>query len=533
MPCRRTHIACVLASLFAVFLSACAGADRESDDADDKHGHGVGSSPEGSSNPGAGDDRSPRGHAEAPLSSIAVHLVPQAGVSGSVRVNFAVPLQAGQLADAARVRVLHGGAELASAGRVGARSGDGSARSVQLQVELDIRGETDLTVALGQPAAAGDLTLVPVSSTLVDPSGTRGPRVWALLPAEWLSASGAFGPQTTEASVAGTPSAAWSRVCDYAAWDVNEFLKQQGTAGVWLYDRGTVMYRGYARQGSLVPLESAYRETAIYRSGISGSGASTELPVPGKRGDLKYYYAQNLAIHYLLSGDDRFRESAEAMADAAAALWPNPGYKEGRNFWTERHAGFALLAYVWAAAVSDDKAPRFIDLADKAVAAYRATQDADLAGDHDGDARCFAHHADAHGEDYGYFGCSPWMSAILADGLDAYARERDGGAADGALRAIVKLGRMLARSGRDTDGRPFYWMGVGTSQNEVDEDNEHWGESAYVIAMAWLHDGKRDPSLKQAADELVRGFGEHGRAGHMRSFNWQCRSAVATPWYLQ
>ena len=46
------------------------------------------------------------------------------------------------------------------------------------------------------------------------------------------------------------------------------------------------------------------------------------------------------------------------------------------------------------------------------------------AGYGDADARCFAHTADAHAEDFGTWGCSPWMSAILADGLDAYATER-------------------------------------------------------------------------------------------------------------
>jgi hypothetical protein len=150
----------------------------------------------------------------------------------------------------------------------------------------------------------------------------------------------------------------------------------------------------------------------------------------------------------------------------------------------------------------------------------------------DQDARCFAHSADAAGEPYGYFGCSPWLSAILADGLDAYATERGGAEAAASRTALIKLGRILARDGRDASGKPFYWMGVGVDQDEIDDYDEHWGESAYVIAMAYYHDGKADATLKQAADELVMGFGANGVAPHMRSFNWQCRSAVATPWFL-
>ena len=35
-----------------------------------------------------------------------------------------------------------------------------------------------------------------------------------------------------------------------------------------------------------------------------------------------------------------------------------------------------------------------------------------------------------------------------------------------------------------------------------------------------------------AARELIDGFAQHGRAPHMRSAGWQCRSAVATHYYM-
>jgi hypothetical protein len=430
------------------------------------------------------------------------------------------------------VRVLHNGAELATARRELAKHPDGSLRSVQLQVDLDVAGETDLSVILGEAASAGDIPLAPVDSTLEPPDGTMGPRVWAVLPAPYLSATGALGPLVPEADVTGTPLAAWSTLCDYDEHNVESFLGQTSDVGVWLYDRGTTMYRGYARTGEIGVLESAYRETAIYRSGITGTGAATTIGVPGKADDAKYYYSQNMAIHYLMTGDDRFRESAEDIATKMGDLWPNPGYAGGADFWTERHAGFALLAYVWAMIVSDDKAGSLRTLADDAVKAYIDVQETYPAGYNDPDARCFAHTADAAGEPYGYFGCSPWLSAILADGLDAYATERGGAEATASRASIVKLGRILARDGRDANGKPFYWMGVGTDQDEIDDYDEHWGESAYVIAMAYYYDGKGDAALKKAADELTVGFGANGAAPHMRSFNWQCRSAVATPWYL-
>jgi len=460
-----------------------------------------------------------------------VHLVPQDGVAGSQRVAFAVPLQPGMLDDETLVRVVHEGTELPAARRALARHAAGGIRSLELQVELEIGGETDLSVELGAAGTAGDLPRVPTEDTLVQPDGTLGPRVWALLPAQWLSASGFAGPML---AVADTPAelTAWDGVCDYAEYDVDAFLPMIDDPSVWLFDRGTTFWRGYARTGELGPLATAYRESALYRAGLSGSGEDTTIGLPAQVDDLKYHYAQNLALHYLATGDDRFREAAEDVAERAHALWASPDY-DPPDFWTERHAGFGLLAQVWAAAVSDDQADTFRGWADEAVTAYAQMQATFPEGYDDPDARCFAHHADDHGEDYGYFGCSPWMSAILADGLEQYAIDRGGAQADVARQSLVQLGRIVARDGLDGDGRPLYWMGVGTDLDEIDEYDEHWGESAYVVALAWHHDGRGDATLRDAAQGLVDGLAAFGSAPHMRSFNWQCRSAVAAPWYLQ
>jgi len=234
-----------------------------------------------------------------------------------------------------------------------------------------------------------------------------------------------------------------------------------------------------------------------------------------------------------LSGDDRFRESAENIALGMSALWPDPGYAGGDDFWTERHAGFSLLAYVWAAIVSDDQAEAFKALADEAVTAYLELQATYPAGYADTEARCFAHTANAHGESGDYFGCSPWMSAILADGLVQYARESAADRAAEVEQSLIALGRIIAQSGIQPDGRPYYFMGVDTDQFMLEEYDEHYGESAYLIAMSWALSGKTDTELRAAADALITLLGEAGTAPHIRSFNWQCRSSVAAPWYLQ
>ncbi len=459
------------------------------------------------------------------------------GAGGLVRVNFAVPLVPGKLTDETLVRVVVDGQEVPRATRGLARYGDQSFRSVQIQIDVDPSVTQAATVGFGEAPGVAALTLEPVESTLVSADGESGPLVYTLLPASWLSTSGVAGPVIPEADVAGTDLDAWTTHCDYEAFDTEAFISQGAatTRAVWLYDRGTAMYLGYARRGTVEPLASAYREVNMFRNRITGTGTGARNGIPeGAASDPKYQYAQNLAIHYLLSGDDRAREAAEAMALGMTELWPSPEYNGGSDSWTERNAGFALLAYTWAAVVTDDQSATLWAAADEAAAAYLAIQATYPAGYDDPDARCFAHHGDAHDPSEGnpYFGCSPWMSAILADGLDAYGRERGGQQGTDARAALVKLGRIIARDGLDGTGNPYYWMGVGTSEAAVDDYLEHVGESAYTVAMAWAYDGKTDTELRAAADALVAKFKNEGEVGQLRSFNWQCRSAVMTPTFL-
>jgi hypothetical protein len=467
--------------------------------------------------------------------TVEVRLEPRSGFAGVQRVNFAVPLPAGELLDPDRVRIVaDDGTELAAARRELALHPDGSVRSVQIQVQVRVpTAGTVLQVQLDRQPTTRELALVPVASTLAPADGTEGPKVWARLPARWLSDSGIAGPQIPEADTDNTDLDVFGAVCDYENHAVGDFLSQRSSKDVWLYDRGTTLYRGYARRGDRVTLDSAYRETAIYRAGLTGSGAATRIGVPGASNDVKYHYTQNLAIHYLLTGDDRFREAAEDVATRVHALWSSPGYAGGSDFWTERNAGFALLAYVWARIVTDDQAGVLEGWANTAVDAYLAMQGQYPTSWTDQNARCFAHTAAAHGESYGTWGCSPWMSAILADALDAYATETGGARGDAARSAIVKLGRILARDGRDGTGKPYYWLGVGGAADVTDAYHEHWGEPAYVVAMAWHHGGRSEAALRSAAMAMLGGLQAHASSPHLRSFNWQCRSAVAAPYYLK
>ena len=132
---------------------------------------------------------------EPPLgTSVTVHLVPAQGVSGTQRVNLGLPLQPGQLSDAEQVRVLAGSQELRAARRALAKYPDGSLRSVQIQFDTTIAGEADIELHVGEAPTSKALTLASVDTTLVNPNGEQGPRVWPVLPAAWLSGSGFAGP---------------------------------------------------------------------------------------------------------------------------------------------------------------------------------------------------------------------------------------------------------------------------------------------------------------------------------------------------
>jgi hypothetical protein len=463
-----------------------------------------------------------------PSARFDVTLIPN-GVTGTQRVNFAVPLAAGALADASKIRILAGTAEVPAARRGLAKYGDGSWRSVQVQVDVNVSTTSKLTVELDVTGATGP-TMAAVETTVTGTGSNTRPKVWAVLPAATLTASNVFGPMVAKSTFAGTARDAWSSVCDYARWNTAAFLTTASSSrDVWLFDRVTAMYRGYALTGSQVPLESAYREAALYRDGMTiSNGVATAIPVPTASSDLKYYYSQGMALHYLLTGDDRFREAAEAVSAKVVTMW-GPSYDGTDKFWTERHAGFALLAHEWALMVTDDKASAIAARSEAAVSAFLTMQMASYFGQTSTTARCFAHTATAHGESYGGAGCSPWMSAILADALDGYQRRVGGTRAADVRTSLGRMAKMFANEGRDATGKPFYWMGVGSNPDEVDGYNEHWGEMAYVIALGWNVTGKTDAAMKQVADALVAGMKSKGVAGQLRSFNWQCRSAVMTP----
>jgi hypothetical protein len=118
---------------------------------------------------------------------------------------FGVPLPPDLLRDASRVVVLDDRGrplpawiesleQWRSGGRAGRR--DGSIRSLRVRLRVDPVEHGTLQVRLGEAGHPAPEGAPPDSEdVLLAPDGLRGPRVFALLPAAWLCASGVAGPQ--------------------------------------------------------------------------------------------------------------------------------------------------------------------------------------------------------------------------------------------------------------------------------------------------------------------------------------------------
>jgi hypothetical protein len=162
-------------------------------------------------------------------SEFTVDLVPD-GATGVQRVNFAVPLPLGMVKDETAVKILAGSSELPVATKGLAKYDDGSWRSIQVQVDVDVDAIGKLAVKLGV-LGPGGLSLVDVSTTLTGSGNNVHPKVWALLPTAVLTASGVAGPLIPQADVAGTSLDAWRTLCDYGQWDTDQFLVNAAARG--------------------------------------------------------------------------------------------------------------------------------------------------------------------------------------------------------------------------------------------------------------------------------------------------------------
>ena len=135
--------------------------------------------------------------------TVSVSLEGRAKDLGNEIISFGLPLPFGFLNDIDHVTVISDeGSEIAIAvqplerWRIGGR--EGSIRSLLIQFTLDFSTSKSrkAEVHFNKRAKKDSTEIIPVSKTLIDQHGLNGPRVLAILPAEWLCASEIVGPQT-------------------------------------------------------------------------------------------------------------------------------------------------------------------------------------------------------------------------------------------------------------------------------------------------------------------------------------------------
>jgi len=460
---------------------------------------------------------------------------------GSEIVSFGLPLPFGYLNDARKVRVVdEGGTEIPVAvrslepWRTGGR--EGSIRSVLIQFKSDFSKQKTqrVTVIFNANRSRVDSDFVPVSRTLIDEDGLKGPRVLTVLPADWLCASGIVGPQVPAAL-----SGAYASYDGFVEKNFPGSLKylDSNVYSEWLFDRTTCYYKMYVRTGESKYLDAAYHAANFVRLHTKLDGPDAGI-FTLKGPDLKYVYPRAMHLHYLLTGDERALACGKIMAEYCFNH-QNPVYRpdllkpvqlgvdpeRGRNFWTLRHQGYGLLGILHGWELTGDR--KYWTKARECVDAYDKHQRQPPDGHPpDGSLR---QNWELYDPNEATFpgATSAWMMALLLDPLFHYwtlTNDRRIG------EIVVKWCDFLNRQGIVPDGSKAYYVincfaanDPKASPGELGPDMEmHNTEMAYMFALGlfFTNDRRRREIYKKRLEHFLDLAVKLDMNRPARAFNW-------------
>lgn len=473
---------------------------------------------------------------------------------GIEQVSFGLPLPQGLLSDTKRVTVLDDkGLEISAAvrslevWRTGGK--DGSIRSLLIQFKADFSPDRTqrIKVVFDKARRKSRDNFVPVSQTLIDPDGLKGPRVMALLPARWLCDSQIAGPQ-----VPATESG------DYSAYE--QFVERNFPGSLkyidskvyheWLYDRTSNWYKMYIRTGEQKFLEAAYSAAHFLRlhTKMDGPDAGTFTL---KGADLKYVYPRAMHLHYLLTGDERALETGKAMARyclnnfdpvyrsaslSAVPLGVDP--ERNRTFWSPRHQAYGLMGVLHGWEMTGDRA--YWKKAQACVAAYDRHQRQPPDGlAPDGSLRQDWSLYDPNEANF-RGATSAWMMALLLDSLFHYwTMTKDGRVPE----MVIKWCDFLDRQGMLPDGSKAYYVinclaafNPKESPGELGPDMEmHNPEIAYTFAMGifFSHDPARGDRYRKRFDKLFPLAVKLDVNRPARAFSWAFQFTSQLVYFMQ
>ncbi|MEH6596315.1 MAG: hypothetical protein V7736_12300 [Colwellia polaris] len=183
----------------------------------------------------------------------------------------------------------------------------------------------------------------------------------------------------------------------------------------WLFDRVRAIFQLFILTNDDKWLKAGIKLSHFYTTNIDDSGSFL-----GNNFDLKFLMPNGLLYYYLLTGDKQIISVLKAFYEKSLS-W-DPTYDGGYKFWTERHQAAALniaIAY-WEVTGSIEAKNRIDDIIEATVQmVFNPREGWALRG-------CPQHTYKSHEGKAGDSPvCSPWMMALLSDGLWRYYRLSD------------------------------------------------------------------------------------------------------------
>jgi hypothetical protein len=325
-------------------------------------------------------------------------------------------------------------------------------------------------------------------------------------------------------------------------------------------DRAITYYKVYARTGRRHAALECYRIGTFYRNCIytaeqtkRGRGALSLKHSPesaNSKGwlDIKYAYAEGLAVHYLLTGDERCLSTIEdlcAFFDSDFGAFIRNNYSKKPRGWTERFAAFTLLSKLHAYQLTGrepylaDARQQIDNVRDMQLSPPDQMNDRSpaLHLHPDGSWRHSSeHHSDGEG-----FGSSIWMSTYLIDGIfqywlltgDARCPDMIANYAEYAERYGINwfswADATVQPKGPPRWPQPWYWASSTTGGYvENGDEADHNIETGYLFFMGYYF--RADPRYLAIGTQLIR---HKTTRMHPRQFNWVYRASPQAIWFLK
>jgi hypothetical protein len=246
----------------------------------------------------------------------------------------------------------------------------------------------------------------------------------------------------------------------------------------WLFDRPRAIYQLFILTDNKKWFTEGRKLVEFYLDNLDAEGKFTLK----NSFDLKYLMPNGLLYYYLLSGDNRINSILKTLFERSL-IW-SPSYDTYYTFWTERHQAAALniaIAY-WEISGSEVAKARIDEIIQATVnMVFYPRDEWGLKG-------CAQHTYKSHEGKAGNSPvCSPWMTALLADGLWRYYQLTHDKKSAALLNAfgdfMMDNGIYFADKRLKNKVIPFY---LSSMNNKLLEIKNQWTDGQHACDVAAL-----------------------------------------------